>query len=109
MFMIISTTTTDYLLDIQRGLTQIISATTTATAPVASDTQRFVHTDNGLHSWQNSVGAWFTPVMDGLGSVRGEVGASLEMGASMHYAPYGTPFDEQSVGGFEEAPFGFYN
>ena len=44
---------------------------------------------------------------DGLGSVRGEVGASLEMDASTHYAPYGTPFDAQSTSGFEEVPFGF--
>ena len=39
--------------------------------------------------------------------MRGEVGASLEMDASTHYAPYGTPFDAQSTSGFEEVPFGF--
>jgi RHS repeat-associated protein len=58
----------------------------------------------GLISQQQPNGDWVTPVVDGLGNVRGVVDDNLDVLEARHYAPYGTPHDVQ---GTPQTPFGF--
>ena len=72
--------------------------------PTGSDTAQYVHGPTGIQAMQDAAGDWRWTVQDALGSVRGEVDASLDMRASRGYAPYGEVLSEQ---GIFATPFGF--
>jgi len=94
----VSAVVTDYLLDLQPGLSKVLAATTGA------NVDRFVHSPQGIQAIQNNSGDWLYTVQDGLGSVRGVVDSSFDVDESRHYAPYGEPFGAQ---GSFDLPFGF--
>jgi RHS repeat-associated protein len=74
---------TQYLLDVQPGLSVVLSATTGA------NTERYVHGGRGAHAQQLNGGAWQHTLLDGLGSVRAVADAALAVVQSASYAPYG--------------------
>lgn len=94
----VSTTVTQYLLDVQPGLAVVLAATTGA------NTERYIHAPRGIHTHQDSNSDWFYPMQDGLGSVRSVADDVLAVQGIQHYAPYGEPFGIQ---GSMEIPFGF--
>jgi hypothetical protein len=59
----VSAVVTDYLLDLQPGLSKVLTATT------SGNTTRYVHAVRGLRSQQQSNGDWIFPITDGLNSV----------------------------------------
>jgi RHS repeat-associated protein len=71
---------------------------------VDSNADRFIHGPRGIHAHQDNSGDWFSPMQDGLGSVRGVVDDVLAVQGMQHYEPYGTPFGAQGSLGM---PFGF--
>ena len=91
-------TATDYILDLQPGLAQVIAATT------SGNTERYVHGLRGIHAMEDSAGVWSHPAQDGLGSVRMEMEDLLEVVASGDYEPFGEKEDVQGTFGL---PFGF--
>ncbi|MEO8611410.1 MAG: RHS repeat-associated core domain-containing protein [Chloroflexota bacterium] len=97
-----SPTITKYLLDIQPGLSVVLSETTGA------NTIRNVHAPRGIHAHKDAGGAWEWMVQDGLGSVRGVVDNGIGVLESRNYDPYGTGFDamgsNQTVYGFTGEP-----
>ncbi|MBK8138270.1 MAG: hypothetical protein IPK52_21065 [Chloroflexi bacterium] len=88
-----------YLLDMQPALVQVIAATVDGT-----DTERYIHNLRGIHAAQDAAEDWRYMLQDGLGSVRSEVGDSLDVGASGAYEPYGVPAD---IDGIYKQPFRF--
>ncbi len=94
----VSNTVTNYLLDLQPGLTKVLAATTRA------NTERYIHAPRGIHSMENTSGDWTYAVQDGLGSVRSEIDSTLNVSSVQNYAPYGEPFG--TVGNFN-TPFAF--
>lgn len=95
----LSSTVTQYLLDIQPGLEVVLRETT------GSDVESFVYDPRGLlHSQQKASGQWRWMAEDGLGSIRSVVNANAVVVASSNYAPYGSPFDVVGAG---ETPFGY--
>jgi RHS repeat-associated protein len=96
-----SPTVTDFLLDLQPGLAQVIAATS------GGNTTRYVHSLRGIHAQEDPSGNWTYPLHDGLGSARGEVTDALAVGAQHHYAPYGERSGGGIAGGFDPMPFGF--
>lgn len=94
----VSSVVTDYLLDIQRGLAQVLAETT------SSNTTHFVHSRRGIHSRRDSSGDWHWAIQDGLGSVRGEVDADVLVEGIRHFGAYGADYGEQ---GSISTPFGY--
>jgi RHS repeat-associated protein len=94
----VSSIVTDYLLDLQPGLSKVLAATT------SGNTTRYVHDSRGLHSQQQSNGEWVFPITDGLNSVRSVVDESFDILHSQHYVPYGETFGES---GTSQTDFGF--
>jgi RHS repeat-associated protein len=92
---------TDFLLDLQPGLAQVIAATS------GGNTTRYVHSSRGVHAQEDNSGNWTYPLHDGLGSARGEVTDALAVQAQHHYAPYGERSGGSIAGGFDPMPFGF--
>ncbi len=91
----VGTTATNYLLDLQPGLTKVIGD---------SDGNRYVHSPRGIHAMQNNAGEWSYMAQDGLGSVRSLIDSTLGVDAVQSYNPYGEPFG--TVGNFT-SPFAF--
>jgi len=89
---------TNYLLDVQPGLVQVLTLTT------GGNTSRFVHGPRGIFAYENNSGEWGVVAQDGLGSVRVDVDDNLVVQAAQHYEPYGVPFGVQGDFGL---PFGF--
>lgn len=98
----VSSVVTEYLLDGQPGLWQVLAATT------GSDVTRFVHGPRGLHLQQQPNTDWVFPLHDGLNSLRSLVDESLDPLHIQNFAPYGSPFgaqgNAQSVFGFTGEP-----
>ena len=95
----VSSTVTDYLLDIQPGLEVVLRETT------GSDVESFVYDPRGMvHSQEKANGNWRWMAEDGLGSIRSIMDANASVVSSSNYAPYGSPFD---VVGGGESPFGY--
>ncbi|MCC6615500.1 MAG: hypothetical protein IT320_18650 [Anaerolineae bacterium] len=98
----ISSTVTQYLLDLQPGLSVVLTATTGA------NTDRYVHGPRGIHAQRDTADNWEWMVQDGLGSVRGVADNTGAVQWSGSYADYGTPYDEvgtpQTMYGFTGEP-----
>ncbi|MCA9903417.1 MAG: hypothetical protein KC547_06140 [Anaerolineae bacterium] len=95
----ISSTVTQYLLDLQPGLSVVLAATTGA------NTDRYVHGPRGIHAQRDAADNWEWMVQDGLGgSVRGVADASGAILWSGSYGPYGNDFDDVGV---SQTPYGF--
>lgn len=98
----VSAQVTQYLLDVQPGLWQVLAATT------GTNTTRYVHGPMGLLEQQNPDTTWRWPVMDGLGSVRGVVDSTLTPAESRLYSPYGEGYggtgSSQTVFGYTGEP-----
>ncbi|MDX2161313.1 MAG: RHS repeat-associated core domain-containing protein [bacterium] len=82
----VSGVVTQYLLDLQPGLVQVIAATTGA------NTDRYVHAPRGIHAMENTSGAWSYAMQDGLGNVRLETSSAAGVLGSRNYEPFLTPF-----------------
>ncbi len=93
----IGTTATNYLLDLQPGLTKVIAATTETNA------NHYIHAPRGIHAQYDGTD-WQYITQDGLGSVRSLIDATLNVSSVQNYAPYGEPFG--TVGNFD-TPFAF--
>gem|GEM_PF-3901722 len=83
----VSSTVTKYLLDIQPGLSVVLSETT------GSDVVRNVHAPKGIHARKDASSNWHWLMQDGLGSVRAEVSNSITLEGSQNFAPYGSSVD----------------
>ncbi len=88
----VSSTVTKYLLDIQPGLSVVLSETT------GSNVVRNVHAPKGIHARKDASNNWHWLMQDGLGSVRAEISNTIAVEGSQNFAPYGTPTD--SLGSF---------
>jgi RHS repeat-associated protein len=95
-----SSIATEYLLNVQPGLYQVIAATKTNNGA----TDRFIHGPRGIQGQYDNSGNWEYMVQDGLGSIRTVVGASLNVLESRLYSPYGEPF---GTTGTNQTPFEF--
>jgi len=93
----VSSVVTDYLLDVQPGLTQVLAETTGA------NTNHYIHSPRGIHVMNNGSN-WSYMLQDGLGSVRAEIGANVAVNGSQSYAPYGEVF---GASGVMSSPFAF--
>jgi RHS repeat-associated protein len=95
----VGTVVTQYLLDLQPGLTQMLAQTAGAA------TDHFVHGPAGVLSQRDSAGGgWEWPLADGLGSVRSVAGSANAVLETRAYDPYGQPL---SSTGTPQTPFGF--
>ncbi len=94
----VGNTVTNYLLDLQPGLTKVLAATTGA------NTDHYIHSVRGIHAMQSNTGVWSYTTQDGLGSVRSLIDATLGVDSVQSYNPYGEPFG--TVGNFD-TPFAF--
>jgi RHS repeat-associated protein len=94
----VGATLSKYLLDIQPGLSVVLSETTGA------NVTRYVHGPRGIHGVKDSSNAWHWPTQDGLGSVRGVVDSSVGVQESRLYGPYGEPF---GATGTSQTSYGF--
>ncbi len=90
----VGTTATNYLLDLQPGLTKVIGD---------SDGNRYVHSPRGIHAMQNNAGEWSYMAQDGLGSVRSLIDATLGVDSTHTYDPYGNYISTAPIDGY----FGF--
>ncbi len=93
----VSNTVTNYLLDLQPGLTKVLAATT------GINTDHYIHAPRGLHAQSDGTN-WQYITQDGLGSVRSLIDSTLNVSSAQNYAPYGEPFG--TVGNFN-TPFAF--
>jgi RHS repeat-associated protein len=94
----VSGTATQYLLDIQPGLTMVMESTTGA------NTTRYVSGPMGLLEQQKPSATWIHPIMDGLGSVRGIVDTSMVVLQTSQFSPYGELYGQT---GISQTDFGF--
>lgn len=83
----LGTTTTEYLLDVQPGLAQVLRESDGAT------TDYFVHGLHGVQALEQN-NTWILMLQDGLGSVRAQADAGAQVDATLHHSPYGQPFGE---------------
>jgi hypothetical protein len=74
---------TQYLLDVQPGLSVVLSATTGAS------TERYVHGGRGIHAQRDTANNWEWLLQDGLGSVRGVADNAVAMLWAGGYEPFG--------------------
>ncbi len=88
----VGTTATNYLLDLQPGLTKVLAATT------GTNTDHYIHAPRGIHSMENTSGDWTYAVQDGLGSVRSLIDSTLGVDAVQSYNPYGVPDSNYGAG-----------
>ena len=94
----VSATVTNYLLDMQPGLANVLQSTQGA------NITRYVHAPRGIHAQKDASANWEWMLQDGLGSVRGVVDSSLNPLESRLYEPYGTPF---GTSGASPTSYGF--
>lgn len=100
----VSSTVTQYLLDLQPGLVQVLRATESG-GITPDPIQRYIHGPRGIHAEiGGSDVAWTYMLQDGLSSVRSEISPSLAVDASGIYQPYGIP---TNVDGTFGQPFHF--
>jgi len=99
----VSSTVTKYLLDIQPGLSVVLSETK------GSNVTRNVFSPRGIHAQQDSFNNWQWIAQDGLGNVREVLDNSVGVLESRNYGPYGDTFDGTitSALGYEAPNFGF--
>ena len=88
---------TQYVLDLQPGLWQVLSAFD------GTNTSRYVHGPLGLLNQQAGL-TWTWPLSDGLGSVREVVDLSSNPLESRLYSPYGESYNPT---GTQQTVFGF--
>ncbi len=93
----IGTTATNYLLDLQPGLTKVIAATT------ETNTNHYIHAPQGsnvpgIHAMQTNAGEWSYMAQDGLGSVRSLINSTLGVDTTQSYNPYGVPDGNYGTG-----------
>ncbi len=74
---------TNYLLDLQPGLTKVLAATT------GTNTDHYIHAPRGLHAMESHAGDWSYMAQDGLGSVRSLIDSTLGVDTTHSYDPYG--------------------
>ena len=91
----VSSVVAEYLLDVQPALFVTLAETANG------QTRRFVHGPRGIHAFEDNSGNWAWTVQDGLGSVRGELDANLDVQATQQYAPYGDPFGAEGAFGMD--------
>ena len=94
--------TTRTLLDLQAGLTQVLTTTTGA------NVTRYVHAQGDLLAHKDSAGNWEWMLPDGLGSVRGVVNNTGGVLEHRHFDPFGNLYAgtmSQSEYGFTGEPF----
>lgn len=92
----VSSVVTDYLLDVNQGLTQVLAESD------GTNTQSYIHSPRGIHA-MNDGSNWSYMLQDGLGSVRAEIGANVAVNGSQSYAPYGEVF---GASGSFASPYG---
>src|SRR5690606_37461327 len=80
----VSRVVTDYLNDVQPGLTKLLVQDDGTTV------EQFVHAPRGIHAVDNRTD-WNFYAQDGLGSVRALVDDADVVQTSMSYDPYGIP------------------
>ena len=90
----VSSVVTDYLNDLQPGLTKLLKQTTGA------NIEQFVHGVRGIHAVDDGTD-WNFYAQDGLGSVRALMDDAGVVQSSMSYDPYGMPL------GTNPSDFGF--
>ncbi len=81
----VGNTVTNYLLDLQPGLTKVLAATT------GTNTDHYIHAPHGLLATQTNNGNWTYTLPDALGSVRGQIDMTLGVSQIVDYDPYGNP------------------
>ncbi|GAB5426352.1 MAG: hypothetical protein Crog4KO_34990 [Crocinitomicaceae bacterium] len=91
----VSSVVTDYLNDLQPGLTKLLKQTTGASV------DRFVHGVRGIHAVDDGTD-WNYYAQDGLGSVRAMIDDAAVVQSSMSFDPYGN-----ILGGSSPTDFGF--
>jgi RHS repeat-associated protein len=94
----VSGTATNYLVDMQPGLAQVLSATTGA------NTTRYVFGLGGLHEVYTSGSAYLWSLADGLGNVRGVVNSTPTVQETRLYSPFGEP---TQTSGSSQTVYGF--
>lgn len=87
----VSSVVSDYLNDIQPGLTKLLSEDD------GTNVNRFVHGLRGIHAVDDGTD-WNFYAQDGLGSVRAVVDTNAVVQSSMSYDPYGNPFASYGEG-----------
>jgi len=98
----IGSTVTQYLLDLQPGLSVVLAVTTGA------NTDRYIHGPRGIHVQRDAADNWEWMVQDGLSSVRGVADSTGAVQWSGSYGPYGNDFGDvgtsQTMYGFTGEP-----
>ena len=87
----VSSVVTDYLNDLQPGLTKLLKQTTGA------NVEHFVHAPRGIHAVDDGTD-WNFYAQDGLGSVRAVVDDMAAVQTSMNFDPYGNPMGAYGAG-----------
>ncbi|MDQ7035579.1 MAG: RHS repeat-associated core domain-containing protein [Anaerolineae bacterium] len=87
----VSSVVTDYLNDVQPGLTKLLRQAD------GTNTDFFVHGVRGIHAVDDG-SAWKYAVQDGLRSVRGWADGNADVNNPVSYSPYGVP--DTNVDGF---------
>ncbi len=87
----VSSVVTDYLNDVQPGLTKLLKQDD------GTNVDRFVHGVRGIHTVDDGVN-WNFYAQDGLGSVRAVVDDMAVVQSSMSFDPYGDPIGAYGAG-----------
>ncbi|MEO1286385.1 MAG: RHS repeat-associated core domain-containing protein, partial [Chloroflexota bacterium] len=87
----VSSVVTDYLNDVQPGLTKLLKQDD------GTNTEQFVHGVRGIHAVDNGTD-WNVYLQDSLGSIRALVDDSAEVQSSMSFDPYGNPMASYGAG-----------
>ena len=89
----VSSVVTDYLNDLQPGLTKLLKQDD------GTNVEHFVHAPRGIHAVDVNYGTdWNFYAQDGLGSVRSIVDDSAVVQSSMSFDPYGNPMASYGAG-----------
>ena len=89
---------TDFLLDLQPGLSVVLADT------VGANVTRYVHGPRGIHAQEDTSGNWEWMAQDALGSVRSVIDDTLGVLWTGHPDPYGNYFGET---GTRQSPYLF--
>ncbi|MBN8595225.1 MAG: PD40 domain-containing protein [Anaerolineae bacterium] len=87
-----------YLLDVQPGLSVVLSTTQGA------NVNRYVHGPRGIHAQKDASGAWEWMAQDGLGSVRGVTNNAVDVLETRTNDPFGVALTNT---GSRQTPFDF--
>ncbi|MCA0457794.1 MAG: M23 family metallopeptidase [Chloroflexi bacterium] len=94
----VSSTVTKYLLDLQPGLSVVLSQ------DVGANVTRFIHTPRGIHAQKDQFNNWEWIAQDGLGSVRSVMSNNVDVLWNTNYDGYGNPF---GAVGAVQTPYAF--